>query len=93
MSRASRRTNDEPDEPRGSLPVQWKAVTLPHAWNEDSAYKVAIYNLPTGIAWYRKHFTVPSIPKEGRVYIEFQGERLAAPLWQGTVCAIRATTT
>ena len=59
----------------------WKRVTLPHAWNEDFAYKVAIYNLPTGIAWYRKHFIVPSTPKEGRVFIEFQGARLAAQVY------------
>lgn len=59
----------------------WKRVTLPHAWNEDSAYKVAIYNLPTGIAWYRKHFSVPNVPKQGRVFIEFQGARLAAEVF------------
>lgn len=59
----------------------WKRVTLPHAWNEDYAYKVAIYNLPTGIAWYRKHFTIPDIPPQGRVFIEFQGARLGAQVY------------
>ncbi|HSU19661.1 MAG TPA: beta galactosidase jelly roll domain-containing protein, partial [Acidobacteriaceae bacterium] len=56
----------------------WKHVTLPHAWNEDFAYRVAIYDQPTGIAWYRKHFSVPNVPKNGRVFIEFQGARQAA---------------
>src|SRR5665213_557704 len=37
----------------------WKPVTLPYAWNEDSAFKVSIQNLPTGVAWYRKHFQLP----------------------------------
>src|SRR6266496_372930 len=27
----------------------WKPVTLPHAWNEDSAFRVSIEQLPTGI--------------------------------------------
>src|SRR4051812_42762760 len=34
----------------------WKSVTLPHAWNEDEAFKKDIHELSTGIAWYRKHF-------------------------------------
>ena len=36
----------------------WKRVMLPHAWNEGFAYRVSIHDQPTGIAWYRKHFTV-----------------------------------
>ena len=39
---------------------RWKPVTLPHAWNEDAAFKVSIEQLPTGIAWYRKRFTLPA---------------------------------
>jgi hypothetical protein len=73
------------DDPAYSQPglddSGWQHVTLPHAWNEDYAYKVAIYNLPTGIAWYRKHFTIPNVPKQGRVLIEFQGARLAAQVY------------
>jgi beta-galactosidase len=38
----------------------WKAVTLPRAWNEDDAFKKDIGDLSTGIAWYRKHFRLPS---------------------------------
>src|SRR5215213_5715896 len=37
----------------------WKPVALPQAWNEDAAFKVSIEQLPTGIAWYRKQFTLP----------------------------------
>src|SRR2546422_1022610 len=37
----------------------WKPITLPRAWNEDAAFKVAIAEHPTGIAWYRKHFKLP----------------------------------
>jgi hypothetical protein len=53
----------------------WKPVTLPHAWNEDSAFKVSIHDLPTGIAWYRKHFTLPADAAGKKVFLEFQGIR------------------
>lgn len=51
----------------------WSNVTLPHAWNEDDAFRVAIANLSTGIAWYRKLFQVPS--STGKVFLEFEGIR------------------
>src|SRR5215213_2517461 len=57
--------------------AKWKPVTLPHAWNEDSAFKVSIEQLPTGIAWYRKHFTLPADAAGKRVVLEFQGIRHA----------------
>jgi beta-galactosidase len=53
----------------------WKSVTLPHAWNEDAAFKVAIDQLPTGIAWYRKHFKLPASAAGGKVFLEFEGVR------------------
>ena len=53
----------------------WKPVTLPHAWNEDSAFKVSIHDLPTGIAWYRKHFKLPADAAGKKVFLEFQGIR------------------
>src|SRR5437763_9616196 len=55
----------------------WKPVTLPHAWNEDSAFKVSIEQLPTGIAWYRKRFALPADAANQRVILEFQGIRHA----------------
>src|SRR4051812_48002541 len=57
--------------------AKWKPVTLPHAWNEDSAFKVSIEQLPTGIAWYRKHFSLPAGAAGQRVVLEFQGIRFA----------------
>jgi len=53
----------------------WKPVTLPHAWNEDSAFKVSIGDLPTGIAWYRKHFTLPANTDGKKIFLEFEGIR------------------
>lgn len=53
----------------------WKAVTLPHAWNEDSAFKVTLAEVPTSIAWYRKTFTLPSNAFGKKVFLEFEGIR------------------
>ncbi|HYO09277.1 MAG TPA: DUF4982 domain-containing protein [Tepidisphaeraceae bacterium] len=55
--------------------AKWKGVTLPHGWNEDHAFRVSIADLPTGIAWYRKRFTLPPGAAGKKVYIEFQGIR------------------
>jgi beta-galactosidase len=59
----------------------WKHVTLPYAWNEDSAFKVSIHDMPTGIAWYRKHFTVPANSKGQRIFLEFEGIRFAGEVY------------
>ncbi len=53
----------------------WKPVTLPHAWNEDAAFRVAIDKLPTGIAWYRKRFKLPPNSIGKKVFLEFEGVR------------------
>ena len=36
----------------------WLQVTLPHAFNEDEAFKLSIEQLTDTIVWYRKHFRV-----------------------------------
>jgi len=53
----------------------WQPVTLPHAWNEDAAFKVSIAEHPTGIAWYRKHFKLPPDSAGKKVFLEFEGVR------------------
>ncbi|MBN2181798.1 MAG: DUF4982 domain-containing protein [Sedimentisphaerales bacterium] len=53
----------------------WKPVTLPYAWNEDEAFRKDIHNLTTGIAWYRKHFKIPSKYADRKVFLEFEGIR------------------
>ena len=59
----------------------WKKITLPHAFNEDDAYRVDIHGLATGISWYRKHFTLPQSAKGKKVFIEFEGARQGAEVW------------
>lgn len=59
----------------------WKNITLPRAWNEDDAFKKDIVDLSTGIAWYRKHFTIPTIHKGQKIFLEFEGVRQAADVY------------
>src|SRR6185369_2730740 len=53
----------------------WKSVTTPYAWNEDDAFRKDIKDLSTGVAWYRKHFTLPADSKGRKVFLEFEGIR------------------
>ena len=59
----------------------WKKITLPHAFNEDDAFKVAIDNHTTGIVWYRKHFKLSSSDKGKKVFLEFEGVRQAGEFY------------
>jgi hypothetical protein len=59
----------------------WKAVTLPRAWNEDDAFRVSIAEHSTGVAWYRKRFTLPPGSEDKKVYLEFEGVRQAANVY------------
>ena len=59
----------------------WKAVTLPRAWNEDDAFSKDIVDLSTGVAWYRKHFTLPASAAGQKVFLEFEGARQAAEVY------------
>lgn len=53
-------------------------VTLPHAFNEDYAYKVLIDSLPTDTVRYVKTFRLPDSAKGRKVFIEFEGARQSA---------------
>lgn len=59
----------------------WNKITLPRAFNEDDAFRIDIHKLPTGIAWYRKHFVLPKAPAGGKVLLEFEGVRQAAEVY------------
>jgi beta-galactosidase len=69
-------------DPSGAESIQfddggWKPISLPHAFNEDDAFRKAIQELGTGIAWYRKHFRVPAGDEGKKVFLEFEGIRQA----------------
>jgi beta-galactosidase len=61
--------------------ADWKPITLPHAYNEDDAFRVDIAELPNGVSWYRKHFTLGDDVAGRLVFLEFQGVRLAGEVW------------
>ncbi|MDO7851698.1 DUF4982 domain-containing protein [Hymenobacter convexus] len=61
--------------------AKWKSVTLPYAWNEDEAFSKDIKDLSTGVAWYRKHFRLPAGAAGQKVFVEFEGVRLAGEFW------------
>jgi beta-galactosidase len=73
------------DPPSASSPGfddhAWKPVTLPRAWNEDDAFARDIVDHSTGVAWYRKHFTLPAGASHRKVFLEFEGARQAAEVW------------
>lgn len=53
----------------------WRPVNLPYAFNTDEAFKVPIKEMTDTVAWYRKHFRLPSTAKGKKIYIEFEGVR------------------
>jgi len=59
----------------------WKAITLPHAFNEDEAFRVHIAQLTDTVVWYRKHFKLPESDNGKKVFIEFEGVRMAADIY------------
>lgn len=58
----------------------WSKVSLPRAFNQEEAFRVAIDELTDTVCWYRKHFTLPDI-SGGRVFIEFEGVRQGADFY------------
>lgn len=61
--------------------AEWKSVTLPHAFNEDEAFKLNIKDLTDTIVWYQKHFRLPADAKGRKVFIEFEGARQGIDLY------------
>jgi beta-galactosidase len=73
------------DNPAAAQPAfddsGWKPVTLPRAWNEDDAFGKDIVDHSTGVAWYRKHFTLPASARGKKVFLEFEGARQMAEVY------------
>lgn len=66
---------------------QWQEVSTPHTYNDTDTYDELISHSGgerhqyMGIAWYRKHFTLPSTAQEGKVFLEFEGLKQAGRFW------------
>ena len=52
----------------------WKQVTLPHAFNEDEAFRISIEQHTDTVVWYRKHFRIEELSGK-KVFVEFEGVR------------------
>ncbi|ACU04958.1 beta-galactosidase GalB [Pedobacter heparinus] len=66
---------------------KWRTLTLPHDWSiegkfdEKNPAKPEGGGLPTGIAWYRKTFTLPASMQKKDVFIEFDGVYKNSEVW------------
>ena len=59
------------------LPFSLKILLENLLRNEDDAFAKDIVDHSTGIAWYRKHFTLPAAAQGRKVFLEFEGARQA----------------
>ena len=64
----------------------WREIELPHDWAIegpfDKKYSAQSGGLPFfGIAWYRKHFTLPAEAKNRHYSIEFDGAMANSRMW------------
>lgn len=65
----------------------WRNLNVPHDWSIEGSYNKDEpvggngAFLPTGIGWYRKHFTLPVSAKDKSVRIEFDGIYMNSDVW------------
>lgn len=71
----------------GFADAAWEKVDVPHDWSiagpydqNAPAFRGGGY-LPSGIGWYRKHFTVPGNAPGKRVYLHFEGIMANGEVW------------
>jgi beta-galactosidase len=66
---------------------QWQTVDVPHDWSIAGPFAATNKTggggafLPSGVAWYRKHFTVPASQSGQCVWIEFDGVMQNSKVW------------
>src|SRR6188768_420480 len=65
----------------------WRRLNVPHDWSIEGPFDEknptggAGGFLPSGVSWYRKHFTVGEKDKAKRVFIEFDGVMGISDVW------------
>jgi beta-galactosidase len=63
----------------GFVDTSWQSVNVPHDWSIEGPFAESNPTgagggyLPSGIGWYRKHFTLAQDLSSSRVFIEFDG--------------------
>ena len=67
--------------------LTWKKVNVPHDWSIEGPFDEKNPTgggggfLPSGVSWYRKHFSVAEKDKNRRVFIEFDGVMSINDVW------------
>jgi beta-galactosidase len=65
----------------------WRTLNVPHDWSIEGPYDQNNPTsggggyLPSGIGWYRRHFTLPTDYTRRRVFIEFDGVMANSDVW------------
>ncbi len=65
----------------------WRRLDVPHDWSIEGPFDAKNPTgggggfLPSGIGWYRKHFTLPVAQQSRRVLIEFDGVMANSDVW------------
>jgi beta-galactosidase len=66
-------------EQAGFADSAWRGLSVPHDWSIEGPFDQNAPTtgrggyLPSGIAWYRKHFTLPQAALGRKVFLEFDG--------------------
>ena len=64
----------------------WRSLNLPHDWAIEGGFQIGLPNntgkLPySGVAWYRKQFTIPAGDSGKRIFVDFDGAMSHAKVW------------
>ena len=74
-------------EAPGFNDTNWRMVNVPHDWSIEGEFKQDAITkgpggyLPTGVGWYRKHFSISSISTGQQFRIEFDGVYMNSDVW------------
>lgn len=70
---------------RGFDDTQWRKLTLPHDWSVEYDFDINESSgtgyLPGGTGWYRKHFDLPELDENTRVFVSFDGVYNNSRVW------------
>ena len=65
----------------------WRKLDVPHDWSIEGPFDAKNVTsgsggfLPSGIAWYRKHFAVPASDRGRHVFVDFDGVMGLSDVW------------
>ena len=74
-------------EKPGFNDTKWRTLNLPHDWSIEGEFSDKHPTgggggyLPTGIGWYRKHFTISADQLKKNIWIEFDGVYQNSDVW------------